>query len=134
MLVNVHLACCFNWWSMDSIVSKNLGHICVVQMINKSLVWGERLVKLLNSGNINIAVVTPILGKTKLICFLLTLFYISEIHYEDYLPKDLWLEMKPRRFTRNHKHGSHFEIRYVQVVKKSAYHLLYGFLETCWCQ
>lgn len=37
--------------------------------------------------------------------------YLAEIHYEDFLPKDLWLEMKPRRFTTNHKHGNHFEIR-----------------------
>ena len=36
---------------------------------------------------------------------------VTEIHYEDFLPKDRWLEMKPKQFTKNHKHGNHFEIR-----------------------
>ncbi|XP_067929364.1 uncharacterized protein [Watersipora subatra] len=35
----------------------------------------------------------------------------AEIHYEKYLPKESWLEMKPRRFTHNYKHGNHFELR-----------------------
>ena len=43
-----------------------------------------------------------------------TLYYelsVVEIHYEEYLPKDNWLEMRPTKYTHNYKHGNRFELR-----------------------
>ena len=36
---------------------------------------------------------------------------VVEIHYEEYLPKDNWLEMRPTKYTHNYKHGNRFELR-----------------------
>lgn len=34
-----------------------------------------------------------------------------EIHYQKSLPRDLWLECKPKKYVTNHRYGNHYELR-----------------------
>lgn len=34
-----------------------------------------------------------------------------EIHYEMSLPRDLWLECKPKKYVTNYRYGNHYELR-----------------------
>ena len=39
--------------------------------------------------------------------------HVLEIHYDDYKPESDDIKLRPLRFTHNHRHGYHWEIRYV---------------------